>query len=110
MAGLKNIEGYDEPVINICHNDTEGEIVEIEGLYIQFPEQPPHEEILYHDLPKEEQRWVRAEPNSELMRLKSMDDWATAPKEFKRKHMPYIEEEFRRRREGLWIVTGKLYI
>ena len=40
MAGLKRIEGYDEEVINICPNDTDGEILEVGDLYIQLPKTP----------------------------------------------------------------------
>jgi len=106
MAGLVKIEGYDEEVVNICPNDTKGEVIEIDGLYIQLPKQPKHEDILYHDLPKSEQRWVRAEPSSDLFKLKSMDDWMDMPKEFRKKHTDYIKEEFRRRVEGLWFYNN----
>lgn len=106
MAGLVKIEGYDEEVVNICPNDTKGEVIEIDGLYIQLPKQPKHEDILYHDLPKSEQRWVRAEPSSDLLKLKSMDNWMDMPKEFRKKHTDYIKEEFKRRVEGLWFYNN----
>ena len=106
MAGLVKIEGYDEEVVNICPNNTKGEVIEIDGLNIQLPKQPKHEDILYHDLPKSEQRWVRAEPSSDLFKLKSMDDWMDMPKEFRKKHTDYIKEEFRRRVEGLWFYNN----
>ena len=32
MAGLKQVKEYDEYVVNICPNDTAGEIIEIGGL------------------------------------------------------------------------------
>ena len=35
MAGLKDIKSYKEKVINICPEDTEGNIVEIAELAIQ---------------------------------------------------------------------------
>ena len=118
MAGLVKAEAYDEMIVNICPNGTSGEVINIDGLYIQLPEQPPHEQILYHDLPQEQQRWERHEPSNELIRLKSMDDWAQSPKEFRAKHSAYISEEYRRRREGLWFynngtptyVTGSHYM
>jgi hypothetical protein len=106
MAGLVKIIGYDEEVVNICPNDTKGKVIEIDGLNIQLPKQPKHEDILYHDLPKSEQRWVRAEPSSDLFKLKSMDDWMDMPKEFRKKHTDYIKEEFRRRVEGLWFYNN----
>ena len=106
MSVLKEIEGYSEKAVKICPNGSEGMLLEIDGLLIMLPEMPPHEEIMNHDLPKEEQRWVRHEPNKELIRLKSMDDWAEAPKEFRQKYQDYIKEEFRRRREGLWFYNN----
>ena len=118
MAGLVKAEAYDEMIVNICPNGTSGEVINIDGLYIQLPEQPPHEQILYHELPQEQQRWERHEPSNELIRLKSMDDWAQSPKEFRAKHSAYISEEYRRRREGLWFynngtptyITGSHYM
>lgn len=106
MAGLKEIEGYDEYAVNICPNDTEGILEEIDGLLIQLPKKPEDKDILYHDLPKEEQRWVRAEPPADLLKMKSMDDWAEAPKEFRQRYNGYIQEEFRRRSEGLWFFNN----
>ena len=118
MAGLVKAEAYDEMIVNICPNGTSGEVINIDGLYIQLPEQPPHEQILYHELPQEQQRWERHEPSNELLRLKSMDDWAQSPKEFRENHSAYISEEYRRRKEGLWFynngiptyITGSHYM
>jgi hypothetical protein len=47
-----------------------------------------------------------------------MDEWAEMPREFREKFRPYIEEEFRRRREGVWFynrgdatyITGRHYM
>jgi hypothetical protein len=47
-----------------------------------------------------------------------MDEWAETPREFREKWRPYIEEEFRRRREGIWFfndgiptyITGRHYM
>ena len=54
----------------------------------------------------------------ELLRIKSMDEWSESPREFREKFRPYIEEEFRRRREGFWFyndgrptyITGRHYM
>ena len=118
MAGLKDIEGYDDKVINICPRDTAGDILEIGELYIQIPAVPPHEQILYHNKPKAEQRWVRQEMPAELSRIRSMDEWYDMPKEFKAKYEPYIKQEFERRNNGLWFynngeptyITGSHYM
>ena len=47
-----------------------------------------------------------------------MDDWDEMPKEFRQKFQPYIEEEFRRRKEGFRLyndgepnyITGRHYM
>ena len=111
------IEGYTAEVINICPHDSEGEIIEIADLQIQLPK-VPEEDILFSNAPKEQQRWQRIEPPKELLRIRSMDEWAEKPKEFRQRYSPYIEEEFRRRREGLWFmnngvptyITGRHYM
>ena len=54
----------------------------------------------------------------ELSRIKTMDEWAEMPREFREKFRPYIEEEFRRRRQGFWFynngtptyITGRHYM
>jgi len=106
MAGLKDIKGYDDLVIDICPNNTEGEIIELSGLFIQLPKVPNKEEILFHDKPKEDQYWVRQPVPKEIERMRSMDEWMEMPKEFREKHTRYIEEQFRRRREGLWFYNN----
>lgn len=111
------IEGYTAEVINICPHNSEGEIIEIADLQIQLPE-VPNNGILFSELPKEDQRWRRIDPPKELLRIRSMDEWAEKPKEFRQRYNPYIEEEFRRRREGLWFmnngvptyITGRHYM
>jgi len=112
------IEGYTAEVINICPHDTSGDIIEISDLHIQLPNVPNTKDILFHELPKEDQRWRRIDPPKELLRVRSMDEWAEKPKEFRQRYSPYIEEEFRRRREGLWFmnngtptyITGRHYM
>ena len=106
MAGTKEIKGYDEMVINICPDDTEGNIVEIGDLFIQLPKTPNKEDILYHNKPKKEQRWVRQEMPTELSRIRSMDEWYDMPKEFKSKYEPYIKQEFERRNKGMWFYNN----
>ena len=118
MAGLKQIEGYDEPVVNICPNDTAGEIEEIGNIYIELPKKPKKSDILFHDKPKAMQMWQRLPVPVELSRIRSMDEWYEMPSEFKKRFSPYIEGEFRRRREGLWFwnngvatyITGRHYM
>ncbi len=102
MAGLKMIDGKE--VVNICPNGSDGPIIEIESILIQLPAMP--KEILYASSPIVNQRWVREDMPRELQQIQSMDDWYEAPREFQQKWSPYIEEEFRRRREGLWFMNN----
>ena len=112
------IEGYTAEVVNICPHDSEGDLIEISDLQIQLPAVPKEEDILFSNNPKADQRWYRLEPPKELMRIRSMDEWAEKPKEFRQRYSPFIEEEFRRRREGLWFmnngvptyITGRHYM
>ena len=102
MAGLKMIDGKE--VVNICPNGSDGPIIEIESILIQLPAMP--KDILYASSPEVNQRWVREDMPRELQQIQSMDDWYEAPREFQQKWSPYIEEEFRRRREGLWFMNN----
>ena len=104
MSGLKLTDG--DTVINICVDDTEGEIIEIAFLKIQLPQKPAKRNILFHDKPKKEQRWQRQDLPKELGGIKTMDDWYAAPKEFQQKYSPYIEQEFQRRRNGVWFYNN----
>ena len=118
MSVLVNIDEYDEPAVSICPNGTKGEVVEIGGLVIVLPAKPPKKEIKGHDLPKSLQLWQRDSMPEELSRIRSMDEWGEMPREFRQKFSPYIEEEFRRRREGFWFynngeptyITGRHYM
>lgn len=101
MAGLKVIDKQE--VINICPNNSDGPIIEIESLSIQLPKP---ESFLFSDLPKEQQMWKRQEIPRELAQINSMDDWYESPREFQQKWSPYIEQEFKRRKEGLWFMNN----
>lgn len=108
----------DEDPIRICPKGTEGESIELGGLLIVLPATPPKEEIAGHGAPKHMQLWERIPMPQELSRIKSMDEWGEMPREFRQKFSPYIEEEFRRRREGFWFynngeptyITGRHYM
>ncbi len=115
---LVELEEYTEPGVSICPNGTQGLVEEIGGVVILLPKRPPKNQILFHDLPREEQYWRRGEMPKELHRIKSMDEWMEAPKEFRNRFRPYVEEEYRRRREGVWFyncgvptyITGRHYM
>lgn len=118
MAGVVDIEDYEDPVVNICPHGTSGEVIDISGLLIQLPKVPSKKEILFHDSPKKEQYWRRTEMPTDLKSIRSMDEWAESPREFRNKHTLYIQEEFKRRREGVWFynngvptyLTGRHYM
>jgi len=118
MAGLVDIEDYEDPVVNVCPNDTSGEVIDISGLCIQLPKVPSDKDILFNEFPKEEQYWRREPMPKDLLSIRSMDEWAEAPREFRNKYTPYIQKEFTRRREGVWFynngvptyLTGRHYM
>ena len=117
MSVLEKVDGYDEEIVKICPNGTLGEIVELGGIFIGLPEQPK-EPIQGEGLEADLQVWSRVPMPEELSRIRSMDEWAESPKEFRERFRPYIEEEFRRRRDGHWFynagkptyVTGRHYM
>lgn len=118
MAGLKQVKGYDNYVVNICPNNTEGEVIEIGGINIQLPKAPKDEDILNYGRDVHLQMWKRLSVPEELQRIRSMDEWYEMPSEFKKRFSPYIEQEFKRRREGVWFwnngeriyITGRHYM
>jgi hypothetical protein len=118
MAGLKQIEEYDNYVVNICPNDTEGEVITIGGLDIQLPKVPSKKEILFNERKPAMQMWERLPVPAELQRIRSMDEWYEMPSDFKKRFNSYIEKEFERRRNGLWFynngvpvyITGRHYM
>ena len=118
MAGLKKIDGYDDYVINICPNDTAGEIITIGDVDIQLPKAPKDEDILNYGRDVSMQMWQRLPVPRELQRIRSMDEWFEMPSDFKKRFSTYIEQEFKRRREGVWFfnngrpvyITGRHYM
>lgn len=118
MPTLIDIKGYETKGIKIDPNDTEGEVVELHGLLVVLPKKPPRSQVLFHDLPKAMQLWQRIPMPEELQRIRSMDEWLEKPSEFRKKFHSYIEQEFQRRRDGVWFynngeptyITGRHYM
>jgi len=118
MSVLLNVKEYDDPAVKICPNGTEGEIIELGGLLICLPKRPPKKEVFGYKESDSMQVWRRIPMPKELSRIKSMDEWEEMPREFRARFRPYIEEEFRRRREGFWFynngtatyITGRHYM
>ena len=118
MSVLIDIEGYETKGIKIDPNGTEGEHVELHGIFVVLPKKPKRSEILFHDKPKELQMWQRIPLPEELQRVRSMDEWFEKPAEFRNKFRSYVEKEFQRRRDGVWFynngvptyITGRQYM
>ena len=118
MSALLNIKDYEEPAVKICPNGTEGELIELGGLLICLPKRPKKKDIFGYKESDSMQMWRRIPMPKELSRIRSMDEWAEMPREFRERFRPYIEEEFRRRREGFWFynngtatyITGRHYM
>jgi len=118
MDILTDIEGYDTKGIKIDPNGTEGEVVELHGLFVVLPKKPIRSKILFHDQPKQLQMWKRISMPEELQRIRGMDEWLEKPSEFRKKFRSYIEQEFQRRRDGVWFynngeptyITGRHYM
>ena len=118
MSILLNIKDYEEPAVKICPNGTEGEIIELGGLLICLPKRPKKKDIFGYKESDSMQMWRRIPMPKELSRIRSMDEWSEMPREFRERFRPYIEEEFRRRREGFWFynngtatyITGRHYM
>ena len=114
---LFKIDDYEEPIVKICPNGTLGDVVELGGILIGLPKAPT-KGIKGEGLEASMQMWERLPMPAELSRIRSMDEWAETPKEFREKFRPFIEEEFRRRREGFWFynkgeptfITGRHYM
>jgi hypothetical protein len=118
MSVLIDIDGYEAKGIKIDPNGTEGEIMELHGLLVVLPKKPKRSEILFHEKPKAMQMWERIAMPQELQRIRSMDEWLEKPAEFRKKFRAYIEQEFQRRRDGVWFynngiptyITGRHYM
>ena len=68
MSVLVDIEEYDEPGIKICPNGTQGESLELGGLVIVLPAQPPKKKL--RDMSaKRLQMWQRDDMPQELSRF-----------------------------------------
>ena len=118
MSVLLDLDEYDDPAVKICPNGTQGELIELGDLFICLPKRPPKKEIFGYKKSKSMQVWERTPMPQELSRIRSMDEWAEMPREFRERFRPYVEEEFRRRREGFWFynngepiyITGRHYM
>ncbi len=105
--------GYNKEhdVVVVSKTGKIGEVYSIQNLKIALPKATGVNKF-------ESDKWeVTSQPKA-LSRLKTIFDWKDIPKEFKEKHIDYIEEEFKRREEGFWFynkgkatyITGTHYM
>lgn len=94
--------GYDKDfdIIVISKDGTIGDIYEVNGIHIAIPSVPKDETlIINHDAKPTQQKWKR-EPLPKGLNEET---------QFNSEYRAYIEEEFRRREEGVFIyINGKL--
>ncbi len=88
--------GYNKEhdIVIISKNGLLGEVVKIQNLVIGLP---PEQDVISN----KQKAWVPSEYPKELQRIKSVFDWKQYPIDFKEKWYDYINEEFRRRDEGI---------
>ena len=113
--GKKWKYGYDaeNDIIVISKTGQIGEIYEIQNLKIALPKKAKAE-----GLTNDEERWIASEYPKALKNIKNIFDWKNYPDKFKEGWEPYIDEEFKRRDEGVWFnnkgtdtyITGSHYM
>lgn len=105
--------GYHEQIdtVVISKDGTLGDIYEVQGLKIGFPEMPKPEDTINYKVPERAQKWVREEIPFDLtdkgiakatMGLKEAQA-IKAIDAIYAKHSDFIERQFRMREEGVWI-------
>lgn len=106
----------EKDIVWIDPKNTKGQVLKIAGLNVGLPKVPAQKDILFSDLPIDEQMWVREEMPDELQ---AIEDWEgeegdkrspsevynDMPKAFKEKWNPWIAEQYRKRKEGVWFMN-----
>lgn len=79
------------------------EIIEIYGTKVKLPEQPPLEEMLYYNLPRKHQKWVREELPSyfEYVEIDKNGDLLLTPQQEE-----YAATQVARCKKGVWAYIG----
>jgi len=95
--------GYDEEydLVVISKTGQIGDIYSINDVKIALPKPPK-------DLPKGKNKWVAEELPKELKKIKTIFDWRSYPEEFRKKHVPYIDQEYDRRDLGHWFMNNSV--
>ena len=105
--------GYNKEhdVVVVSKTGKIGEVYSIQNLKIALPKATGVNKF-------ESDKWEVTPQPKALSRLKTIFDWKDIPKDFKEKHIDYIEKEFKRREEGFWFynkgkatyITGTHYM
>lgn len=93
--------GYDEEydLIVISRDGTLGEVIYINGLNIGLPAKPKESDIINYNKPSKDQKWNRI----------NLPDGLNADTQFEKRYIDFIEREWKRREEGVFIyVKGEL--
>lgn len=93
--------GYDaeHDLIVISKDGTIGSIVKMEGIHIALPSVPHKSKIINHDKPEYDQKW----------RVNEIPEGLNSDTQFDKEFYDYIQEEWRRREEGVFIyIKGEL--
>lgn len=87
--------GYNEQIdtVIISKDGTLGEIYNVQGLNIGFPEKPDHKSILNWDKTPANQKWIREDLPDGI----NEENWT------EKKFENYIDEQHRRRYEGVFV-------
>jgi len=95
--------GYDKKfdIVIISKDGTLGQIYDINGVKIGLPKKPDK-------LATKKNKWVVEEVPKPLARIGSKFEWKQYPKEFKAKHIPYINQEYERRDDGHWFMNNDI--
>ena len=92
---MSKLNHVDEDGIVWLYPESKGEVITIQNLTIGLPKRPRlNKNIFLHDKQKKNQKWKRQDMPAGLSR-DNVDQY-----------IPYIEEEFRRRREGFWFYNN----
>jgi hypothetical protein len=100
------VYGYNEThnVVVISKTGQIGKVININGLYIALPAEPP--KVYQRTGIKAEQYWERQPIPKELSKIQSIFHWNDYPSDFKNRWVDYIEQEFDRREEGFWFMNN----
>ena len=80
-----------------------GNIIEIYGTTIRLPDEPPIEDMLYSNVPRSDQKWMKEElPDFfEKVEVDKNGDLLLTPQQEK-----YASEQVRRCKKGVWAMIG----